>query len=54
LGCNSAIISSNLFDGQINLTPGQVAVKEFTPQNAGVFGFSCTMGMFRGKIEVIN
>ena len=54
LGCNGAIISTNLFDGAVDLTPGQVAVKEFTPQTAGTFGFSCTMGMIRGTIEVIN
>jgi hypothetical protein len=54
LGCNGAIISGKLFSGTIDLTPGQVSVKEFTPQTAGTFGFSCTMGMIRGTIEVIN
>ena len=54
LGCNAAIISAQLFDGQIDLTPGQVAVKEFTPTTAGTYGFSCTMGMIRGTIEVVN
>ena len=54
LGCNGAIISSKLFDGAVDLTPGQVSVKEFTPQNAGTFGFSCTMGMIRGTMEVVN
>jgi heme/copper-type cytochrome/quinol oxidase subunit 2 len=54
LGCNGAIISASLFDGTINLVPGQVSKKEFTPQTAGKFGFSCTMGMIRGTIEVIN
>ncbi|MGA2418007.1 MAG: sulfite exporter TauE/SafE family protein [Candidatus Staskawiczbacteria bacterium] len=54
LGCNGAIISTQLFDGAVDLTPGQVAIKEFTPQTAGTFGFSCTMGMIRGTIEVIN
>jgi sulfite exporter TauE/SafE/copper chaperone CopZ len=54
LGCNGAIISAQLFDGQVDLTPGQVAVKEFTPQTAGTFGFSCTMGMIRGTIDVVN
>ncbi|MCX6718046.1 MAG: sulfite exporter TauE/SafE family protein [Candidatus Staskawiczbacteria bacterium] len=54
LGCNGAIISAQLFDGAVDLTPGQVAVKEFTPQTAGTFGFSCTMGMIRGTIEVVN
>ncbi|MCX6724145.1 MAG: sulfite exporter TauE/SafE family protein [Candidatus Staskawiczbacteria bacterium] len=54
LGCNGAIISNNLFDGAVDLTPGQLSVKEFTPQTAGKYGFSCTMGMIRGTIEVIN
>ena len=54
LGCNGAIISGNLFNGEVDLTPGQVSVKEFTPQNTGTFGFSCTMGMIRGTIEVVN
>jgi sulfite exporter TauE/SafE/copper chaperone CopZ/plastocyanin len=54
LGCNGAIISTKLFDGAVDLTPGQVSVKEFTPQSPGTYGFSCTMGMVRGTIEVIN
>ena len=54
LGCNGAIVSNSLFSDAIDLTPGQVATKEFTPQTAGTFGFSCTMGMIRGTIEVIN
>jgi hypothetical protein len=54
LGCNGAIISKDLYDGEIDLTPGQVSVKEFTPTSAGIFGFSCTMGMIRGTIEVVN
>ena len=54
LGCNGAIISNKLFNGQVDLTSGQLTVKEFTPQSAGTFGFSCTMGMIRGTIEVVN
>ena len=54
LGCNGAIISANLFSGTIDLTPGQLSTKEFTPSIPGVYGFSCTMGMIRGTIEVIN
>ena len=54
LGCNGAIISTRLFSGQIDLTPGQTVVKEFTPQTAGTYGFSCTMGMIRGTFEVVN
>lgn len=54
LGCNGAIISNGLFGDSINLTPGQVAIKEFTPQKSGTYGFSCTMGMIRGTIQVIQ
>lgn len=53
LGCNNGLISK-LFDGQVYLTPGQVTVKEFTPSSAGTYQFSCSMGMIRGTIEVIN
>lgn len=54
LGCGGQIISRSLFSGTINLTPGQLTVKEFTPQTPGVFGFSCSMGMIRGKMEVVK
>ncbi len=53
-GCTNAIISRNLFDGQIPLTPGQVSVKEFTPTKAGKYKFSCWMGMISGTIEVVD
>ncbi|OGZ79645.1 MAG: hypothetical protein A2528_03275 [Candidatus Staskawiczbacteria bacterium RIFOXYD2_FULL_37_9] len=53
-GCNSSIISGSLFSGSIPLTPGQISVKEFTPQKAGKFRFSCQMGMISGIIEVVN
>ncbi len=53
-GCNSAIISIGLFNGQIALAAGQTSVKEFTPQNLGKYRFSCTMGMVAGIIEVVN
>lgn len=53
-GCTNAIISRNLFDGQIDLTPGQTSTKEFTPQKAGRYKFSCWMGMATGVIEVVN
>lgn len=54
LGCNGAIISASLFSGSIDLTPGQVSVKEFTPQTPGTYAFSCTMGMIKGTIEVVS
>ncbi|MFH1036548.1 MAG: sulfite exporter TauE/SafE family protein [Patescibacteria group bacterium] len=53
-GCTNAVISRNLFDGQISLTPGQTSVKEFTPTTPGKYKFSCWMGMISGTIEVIN
>jgi plastocyanin domain-containing protein len=54
LGCNGAIISNSLFSGAIDLTPGQVTIKEFTPKSVGKFRFSCTMGMISGIMEVVN
>jgi len=56
-GCDSgAIIANGLLQGITYLNPGagQVNVVEFTPQSAGTYKFSCTMGMVRGTIEVIN
>lgn len=53
-GCTNAIISRGLFDGEINLIPGKISIKEFTPQKSGVYKFSCWMGMISGIIEVIN
>src|SRR3989339_1047568 len=53
-GCNGSIISNSLFSGSIDLIPGQVSVKEFTPQKTGKFRFSCQMGMISGIIEVVN
>ena len=56
-GCDSgAIVANGLIQGITYLNPGAGEVKtlEFTPQSAGTFRFSCTMGMIRGSIEVIN
>jgi len=53
-GCTDAVISRNLFDGQIDLTPGQTSVKEFTPNTPGKYKFSCWMGMITGIIEVVS
>lgn len=53
-GCTNAVISKGLFDGQINLTPGQTSIKEFTPTKPGKYKFSCWMGMITGSIEVID
>lgn len=53
-GCTNAVISKNLFSGSIDLTPGKVSVKEFTPTKAGKYKFSCWMGMITGTIEVVD
>ncbi len=53
-GCTNAVISKSLFDGPITLTPGQVSIKEFTPDKPGKYRFSCWMGMVNGTIEVVN
>lgn len=53
-GCTNAVISRSLFDGAINLTPGQTSVKEFTPEKPGKYKFSCWMGMVSGTIEVVD
>ena len=53
-GCTNAVISKELFDGEIKLTPGQTSIKEFTPEKPGKYKFSCWMGMISGIIEVID
>jgi len=52
-GCTNAVISK-LWEGQIDLTPGETAIKEFTPTKTGVYKFSCWMGMVSGTIEVVD
>ena len=47
-------MSKGLFDGQIDLTPGKVSVKEFTPEKVGKYKFSCWMGMISGSIDVVD
>lgn len=53
-GCTNAIMSRGLFDGQIDLTPGTVSVKEFTPEEPGRYKFSCWMGMISGTVDVVD
>ena len=56
-GCDSgAVVSSILPNGSVYLNPNkdQVAVAEFTLQNAGSYKFACPMGMVRGTIQVVN
>ncbi len=54
--CNAGAIVSTLFSDTFYLNPsaGAMNVKEFTPTKAGKYQFSCTMGMYRGTIEVID
>lgn len=54
LGCTNAIIAPDFFDGQVPLTPNQITVKEFTPEETGEFWFSCWMGMVTGSIDVVE
>lgn len=53
-GCTNAIISKQLFDGEIDLTLNKTSVKEFTPTKTGKYKFSCWMGMVSGVIEVVD
>ena len=53
-GCTNAVISRDLFDGQISLTHGKTSVKEFTPRKPGQYKFSCWMGMVTGVINVVD
>jgi sulfite exporter TauE/SafE/plastocyanin domain-containing protein/copper chaperone CopZ len=53
-GCTNAIISQDLFGGQIPLTPGKTSTKEFTPEKPGTYKFSCWMGMVSGTINVVD
>ncbi len=56
-GCAAgAVVANSFFKKPIYLDPskGQVTVAEFTPKNTGKYKFTCTMGMVRGIIEVVN
>jgi uncharacterized protein len=53
-GCTNAVVSGDLFSGQIALTPGTTSTKEFTPAKAGHYRFSCWMGMVNGVINVVD
>ncbi len=53
-GCTNAVISKDLFEGEVSLTPGKTSVVEFTPEKPGRFRFSCWMGMVTGEITVVD
>jgi len=40
------------FDKSAKLPEGETIAVEFTPQKPGEYGFSCQMGMFRGRLIV--
>lgn len=51
--CSEMVIFSD-FNKSAKLPTGEIVPIEFTPQNPGEYGFSCQMGMFRGKLIVEN
>lgn len=53
-GCTNAVMSRDLFQGTIGLTPGETSVKEFTVAQPGRYKFSCWMGMVTGIIDVVG
>lgn len=53
-GCTNAIISRELFNGEIKLTRGEISIKEFTPEKVGSYKFSCWMGMVSGTMDVVK
>lgn len=40
------------FDKSAKLPEGETVTVEFTPKKPGEYGFSCQMGMFKGKLIV--
>ena len=53
-GCAGALVAPSLFSGMIALTPNSTISQEFTVAKAGVYRFSCSMGMYTGSFEVVN
>lgn len=54
-GCATAgLVARGLFNDVVDLVPGQVSVKEFTPEKQGRYRFTCLMGMVTGTIEVVG
>jgi plastocyanin domain-containing protein len=51
-GCQGYFIVPSL-NIQKALNPGE-NIFEFTPKESGLINFSCGMGMYRGRIEVVN
>ena len=53
-GCTNAVIARDFLSEPVRLTSGQTSIAEFTPQNVGIYRFSCWMGMVSGSIEVVE
>ncbi len=53
-GCTDAVISRDLFEGEVDLVRGGTAVVEFDPPPPGRYKFSCWMGMIAGYFEVVD
>ena len=54
-GCMSAIMLPKLFERPQTLTAGKTLVMEFTPQNVGIYKFTCAMGLpHKGELNVIE
>lgn len=49
--CSDKVIFAD-FQKSAELPTGQTVAVEFLPKEAGEFGFSCPMGMFRGRLIV--
>ena len=52
-GCTNAIVAPRLFEGRLNLVRGKITVYEFNVDKAGVYPFSCWMGMVPGTIQAL-
>lgn len=50
-GCSEMVLFPD-FNKSANLPTGEIVPVEFTPTKPGEYGFSCQMGMFRGKLVV--
>ena len=49
--CSDKVIFGD-FEKSAELPTGETVAVEFLPKEPGEFGFSCPMGMFRGKLVV--
>lgn len=49
--CSEKVVFAD-FDKSADLPTGETVPVEFVPKEPGEYGFSCAMGMFRGKLIV--